>query len=178
MSHTIRPVEAADVGPVLALVRDSLAEFGLEFGVGSDTDEQLRGLPVSYATRGGAFLVAVDGAGTVIGTAGVYPVAAGVYELRKMYLRPAARGQGVAARLFDACLAFCRERQARQIVLDTLHEMTAAIDFYERRGFVRDDAQIRGARCSRGYRLDLQAEPDQSPSQTRAASRCRPDRIE
>jgi hypothetical protein len=41
------------------------------------------------------------------------------------------------------------------VVLDTTHSMSAAIAFYERNGFVRDDAQIRGARCSRGYRLDL-----------------------
>lgn len=34
--------------------------------------------------------------------------------------------------------------------------MQGAISFYERRGFVQDDAQIRGTRCTRGYRLDLQ----------------------
>jgi hypothetical protein len=33
--------------------------------------------------------------------------------------------------------------------------MTAAIAFYERNGFVRDDAQRRASRCSRGYRLEL-----------------------
>jgi hypothetical protein len=29
--------------------------------------------------------------------------------------------------------------------------MTRAITFYESQGFVRDDAQKRGARCTRGY---------------------------
>jgi hypothetical protein len=33
--------------------------------------------------------------------------------------------------------------------------MVRAISFYEAHGFVRDDTEIRGARCSRGYRLDL-----------------------
>lgn len=37
------------------------------------------------------------------------------------------------------------------MVLDTTEAMGAAIAFYERHGFVRDDTQIRGARCTRGY---------------------------
>jgi hypothetical protein len=41
------------------------------------------------------------------------------------------------------------------MVLDTAEQMRAAIAFYEARGFVRDDSWIRGARCTRGYRLDL-----------------------
>jgi hypothetical protein len=37
------------------------------------------------------------------------------------------------------------------LVLDTIEAMTRAIAFYEANGFVRDDAQVRGARCTRGY---------------------------
>ncbi len=155
MRFTIRPITDHDVAGALDVVRDTLAEHGLEFGVGSETDEQVRGLPGSYSERGGTFLVALDVAGAVVGTAGVFPMGVGVYELRKMYLRPSARGHGLGARLFDACLAFCRERAARQLVLDTRDDMATAIAFYERRGFVRDDTQRRGARCTRGYRLDL-----------------------
>jgi ribosomal protein S18 acetylase RimI-like enzyme len=57
--------------------------------------------------------------------------------------------------LLDRAVAAARDRGARHVVLDTLHTMDAAVRLYERAGFVRDDAQIRGARCSRGYRLDL-----------------------
>lgn len=156
MSFTIRPVTAPDVDAVVRIVSATLAEFGLTFGVGSTTDDEVRQLPASYADRGGAFFVAVDESGAVFGTAGVFPVAPQVFELRKMYLVPAARGLGLGARLFDACLAFCRARKARHIVLDTVESMKGAISFYERRGFVQDDAQIRGTRCTRGYRLDLQ----------------------
>jgi GNAT superfamily N-acetyltransferase len=160
MAVTIRPVEARDVTAAVELVRATLAEFGMVFGVGSETDEQVRGLPASYTAPGGGFWVAVDEAGALIGTAGVFPLEPGVFELRKMYLHRAARGRGVGAQLFSACLAFCRERGARALVLDTVNDMTSAIAFYERRGFVRDDAQIRGARCTRGYRLDLR--PDRA----------------
>ena len=51
--------------------------------------------------------------------------------------------------------AFARAAGAQKLVLDTTEQMKAAIAFYEREGFVRDDAEVRGARCSRGYVLAL-----------------------
>ena|SRR5689334_15444935 len=151
----IRDVELADVPAVIALVSDVLAEFGLEFGKGSPTDDELRELPDSYAARGGAFWIA-ERDGVVVGTCGLFPVAPATFELRKMYLRPSTRGAGLGRRLLDVAIAFARARGATQIVLDTVEEMRAAIAFYEAHGFVRDDAQIRGARCSRGYRLRVE----------------------
>jgi putative acetyltransferase len=151
----IEAISEAWVPQAIALVRATLSEFGLTFGEGSATDVQMQGLPGSYRDVGGEFFVALDGEGALIGTAGVAPVAEGVFELRKMYLTPQTRGQGVGQALLEACIAFCRAHGATSVVLDTVHEMRAAITFYERNGFVRDDAQIRGSRCSRGYRRDL-----------------------
>jgi putative acetyltransferase len=150
----VRPVQTADVPAVVTLVRDTLAEFGIAFGVGASTDDALALLPASYVDAGGQFFVAMEN-GVLLGTAGVIPVEPGVYELRKMYLRPASRGKGVGQRLFDACFAFVKAHGGRRLVLDTTEQMTAAIAFYERNGFVRDDTQRRASRCSRGYRLDL-----------------------
>ncbi len=151
----VRFVTAADIPRVLALVGDVLAEFGLEFGKGSPTDDELRDLPGSYETAGGAFWVA-EHASELVGTCGVFPVAPETFELRKMYLRPGVRGRGLGARLLEVAVAWARDRGARWLVLDTVEQMTRAIAFYEAHGFVRDDANIRGARCSRGYvrRLD------------------------
>lgn len=150
----LRPVTPDDVPKVIALVRDTLEEFGLEFGKGSVTDDELHALPASYRERGGEFFVAVDG-DALIGTAGVVPVKPATFELRKMYLAPHTRGKGVGKALLDACLRHCRVRRAKTVTLDTTEAMKAAIAFYQRHGFVRDDTQIRGSRCSRGYRLDL-----------------------
>lgn len=136
---------------VVALVRDTLAEFGLRFGEGSKTDDELVNLPASYDDAGGAFWVAVEEGGRVVGTCGVFPVAAGDMELRKMYLHPEARGTGLGKRLLEESIAWCRGRGTARVVLDTTEKMTRAIAFYEANGFVRDDAQVRGSRCSRGY---------------------------
>jgi putative acetyltransferase len=144
----IRHVTEADVPAVIRLVTDSLAEFGLAFGVGAATDDALHHLPGSYAS--GAFWVAYDG-DTLVGTAGVFPVAPATYELRKMYLRTAARGLGLGRRLLDTAVAWTRAAGGTHLVLDTMEKMERAIAFYEAHGFVRDDTQRRGARCSRGY---------------------------
>jgi len=145
-------VEARDVPAVIELVIATLNEFGLEFGTGSKTDDELRALPDSYAT--GAFWVAIDD-DLVIGTCGVFPLAPDTYELRKMYLRPQSRGRGVGKRLLDVAIEWARAKGARRLVLDTVDAMKQAIAFYEAHGFRRDDEQIRGARCNRGYTLEL-----------------------
>lgn len=145
----IRPVTAADVPGVIALITATLAEFDLVFGQGSATDEPIRMLPSSYTEAGGAFWVAVSD--IVLGTCGVYPDGAATFELRKMYIDPRARGAGVGKRLLDTAVEFARSRGATSLVLDTLDTMTRAIGFYEAHGFTRDDAQIRGTRCTRGY---------------------------
>jgi RimJ/RimL family protein N-acetyltransferase len=157
LSVDVRAARAADAPRVVALVRDTLAEFGLRFGEGAKTDVELAQLPGSYIDRGGAFFVAVRGGegSELLGTAGMFPVAPHTFELRKMYLAASSRGLGIGQRLLDASLRWTRAHDGHRIVLDTTEKMTRAIAFYEANGFVRDDAEIRGARCTRGYALDL-----------------------
>lgn len=147
----IAPVTEADVPEVIALVAEVLAEYGLEFGKGTKTDDDLRSLPASYVSKGGAFWGGRAPSGDLLGTAGVFPVAPATFELRKMYLRPAARGLGLGSRLLEVVEAFVRMQGGNLIVLDTIDAMASACRFYEARGFVRDDAQIRAARATVGY---------------------------
>lgn len=152
----VRPVREADVPEVIAIVSRVLAEFGLRFGDGAETDAELHALPTSYRGRGGELWVATDDAGRLVGTCGLFPVAPDTFELRKMYLLPEARGRGLGKRLLSVALAWARQQGATRVVLDTAEQMKRAIELYEANGFVRDDTQVRGSRCSRGYvrRLD------------------------
>lgn len=150
----VRPAVADDIPAVIDLVTTVLAEFGLTFGVGATTDDHLRELPHSYADGGGMFWVAyVDGA--LAGTCGVYPVEPESFELRKMYLLPSTRGLGLGTRFLDVAVEWTRAHGGKRLVLDTVEQMSRAIAFYEANGFVRDDAQRRGPRCTRGYRREL-----------------------
>lgn len=61
-------------------------------------------------------------------------------EIKRMYVRPAYRGQGIADALVRALEDYAAQCGYRELVLDTTDDMTSAVRLYERHGY---------ARCSR-----------------------------
>ncbi|GGX71976.1 GNAT family N-acetyltransferase [Streptomyces hiroshimensis] len=59
----------------------------------------------------------------------------GTAELKRMYVRPAARGNGLAPALLGAAEGLAREWGAERIVLDTRKDLVEAIRLYTRHGF-------------------------------------------
>jgi putative acetyltransferase len=150
----IREANAADAPAIRAIVVDTLAEYG--FGVESEgTDADLADVPASYQDRGGIFRVVVDDAGVVVGCGGLYPLAGGVVELRKMYFRPSIRGRGMGRVLLDDLIAEARERKFDRIELETASNLAAAIALYERAGFAETHGAGHSCRCDRTFALNL-----------------------
>ena len=56
-------------------------------------------------------------------------------ELKRLYVRPAWRRQGIAARLIDQILSDARSIGYKRILLDTLPGLTVAIAMYRDLGF-------------------------------------------
>jgi GNAT superfamily N-acetyltransferase len=56
-------------------------------------------------------------------------------EIKRMYVRPEARGQGVAQELLEAAEKFALAAGYQWIYLDTADDMKAAARFYQRSGF-------------------------------------------
>jgi ribosomal protein S18 acetylase RimI-like enzyme len=58
-------------------------------------------------------------------------------ECKRLYVKPAARGNHIADRLLDAQEQFARNNGVEWIYLDSYDDLKAAIALYERRGYER-----------------------------------------
>lgn len=58
-------------------------------------------------------------------------------EIKRMYVRPTARGLGIGTRVLRELESWAREARYNRIVLETAVELRPAQELYEREGFVR-----------------------------------------
>ena len=125
-------VERADRPDVVALIDEldayQVPLYPLESHHGVDIATLLRPDVV--------FLVARDAAGTALGCGAVL-VTPDYGELKRMFVRPACRGQGIAKALLDALQAQARHRGCPALMLETGIRQPEALGLYERSGFTR-----------------------------------------
>jgi ribosomal protein S18 acetylase RimI-like enzyme len=77
----------------------------------------------------------LEQAGQVIGMGGLRTVRPGVAEMKRVYVRDAAKGQGQGRALVERLMADAREFGFHTLFLDTAPTLTTAIGLYERLGF-------------------------------------------
>jgi ribosomal protein S18 acetylase RimI-like enzyme len=80
-------------------------------------------------------VVVARSGGVPAGCAGLRRLAPGVGELKRLYVRPAARRRGVGIRLLDAVAALARSHGLHTLRLDTRTDLTEARALYARYGF-------------------------------------------
>ena len=97
-------------------------------------EQEMARLPGDYAAPNGCLLLARLDAEPV-GCVALRRQDAEVGEMKRLFIRPAARGHGIGARLVDAIIAEARAIGYRRLCLDTLPEMVRAQALYEARGF-------------------------------------------
>jgi GNAT superfamily N-acetyltransferase len=96
--------------------------------------EELATLPGKYAPPDGRLLLAFDGTAAV-GCVGLRRTDATTGEVKRLYVRPAARGRGLGGELARWVVAAAREIGYRRLVLDTLEPMAEARRLYGALGF-------------------------------------------
>ena len=79
----------------------------------------------------------------------------GVAELRKMYLKPSARGRGLGKRLLIHAIARARALGFRRIELQTARVLEEAIGLYAKYGFKPSEQAALERRCDQALALDL-----------------------
>ena len=98
--------------------------------------QELASLPGVYAPPGGELLLAKRG-DHVLGCIAVKPLEPPqIAEIKRLFVRPQARGKGVGKALIQAAIATARQAGYDEIKLDTLPEMEGAIALYKANGFV------------------------------------------
>src|SRR5512141_3441608 len=79
---------------------------------------------------GVSFYTARDESGRALGIAALVPLPAGTAELKRMFVHPDGRGQGVAAALLHRIETDAGARGIRELVLETWPQSEAALALY------------------------------------------------
>lgn len=131
----IQPARFPDDQPeVVAIFREYVASpsVSLDF---QNYEQEFAALPGAYAEPAGAVLLArLNGA--VVGCAALRRVDATTCELKRVYVRPIARGLQAGRQLVEQMLSLARARGYQRMALDVLPEFVAAQRLYATLGFV------------------------------------------
>lgn len=101
-----------------------------------ETERVIAALPAPYLPPTGGLWVAWDD-GEAAGCVALQPIADGVAELKRMYVRPEARRRGIARLLTEHAIAAARAMGYTTMRLGTLSTMTSAQQLYTGLGFTR-----------------------------------------
>lgn len=127
-----------DHAEVLAIFREYVLSPTVDLSF-QEYETEFAALPGSYAAPRGRLLLARE-AGRVVACACLRPINHENCEMKRVYVRPAARGQGLGKYLVLRLLEEARQAGYRRIHLDVLPEFKAAQALYRRLGFTPSPA--------------------------------------
>lgn len=140
MQESIRSAETpADIASARHLFGEYAASLGVDLCFQGFAGE-LAGLPGDYAAPQGRLLLARRGS-VDVGCVALRPLRdaadtqAGAGEIKRLYVRPSARGGGLGRALIEAVIEHARAIGYREIRLDTLATMGEARALYASLGF-------------------------------------------
>jgi GNAT superfamily N-acetyltransferase len=126
---------AEDMDHARALFQEYAAGLGVDLGYQGFVAE-LAGLPGLYAPPRGRLLLATTG-DAVQGCIALRPMSEDICEMKRLFVRPNFRGQGIGRKLAERLVGEAKEIGYHKMRLDTLPFIKEALSLYESMGFVR-----------------------------------------
>jgi GNAT superfamily N-acetyltransferase len=120
------PAARALFDEYMALVRERLPGF--------EPTEEVFATADAFRGHGAAWIVLYED-GAPVGCGGLRPHAAGVGEIKRMYVRASARGRGHGRRLLGELETIARQSGYHRIVLYTTGVLSEAIALYRSAGY-------------------------------------------
>jgi ribosomal protein S18 acetylase RimI-like enzyme len=133
----IKVRRAQEIAAAAALFREYADWLAIDLSF-QDFEAELANLPGKYVPPTGELILADSQDGEALGCAAVRPLEGNaVCEMKRLYVRPAARGLGIGAALVAAIIESAQALGYAEMKLDTLPSMAGAFALYQRFGFMR-----------------------------------------
>lgn len=162
----IRAHTAQEIDEIRVLFREYEAWLGVDLGF-QEIEEELATLPGKYAAPDGVLLLARKGRAAV-GCAALRrfgSVEEKRCEMKRLYVRPEARGMGVGRALAEHLIAEACRLDYGTMLLDTLDRLRAAMGLYESLGFEQTSPYYENPLAGVVYwRLDLKSRQARGPA--------------
>ena len=136
-------IRIVDGKPYLDQVKELIQEYTKWLGRDlsfQNLDKELADIGEKYTMPNGELLVVVDDNGVVLGMVAYYQHSDISCEMKRLYVPPEGRGHALGNRLIESIMDHAKASVYKEMVLDTIEALQAAILLYKKYGFVECEA--------------------------------------
>ena len=106
-----------------------------------DFEKELQTLNQVYFPPMGCIILAKENT-QVMGCIALKPIGQGVCEMKRLYVRPVARGKALGKQLVEELIDFAKKAGYKTMKLDTISSLKEAIKLYHSKGFVETEPYV------------------------------------